>query len=85
MITFHVNSFGSYPSNFILSNKTSACSISPTLQNPQIIDVHDTTSLSGIPSNTLQAFKMLPHLQYISIKALPIETSFFKPISQIIP
>ncbi|KAL9339826.1 hypothetical protein Peur_068841 [Populus x canadensis] len=63
-----VISSGSNPSSLISINNQIASLAKPILEYPEIIEFHDTKSLSPISSNTFRANPISPHLASIVVK-----------------
>ncbi|KAI9378756.1 hypothetical protein POPTR_018G144960v4 [Populus trichocarpa] len=63
-----VISSGSNPSSLISINNQIASLAKPILEYPEIIEFHDTKSLSPISSNTFRANPISPHLASFVVK-----------------
>uniref|UniRef100_A0A2P2QA48 Uncharacterized protein n=1 Tax=Rhizophora mucronata TaxID=61149 RepID=A0A2P2QA48_RHIMU len=66
----YVISFGSIPNSIILAISSTASSPNECIASPPNMAFHTNTSLSFISLNTFRAISILPHLLYISIKAV---------------
>uniref|UniRef100_A0A0A9DNM8 Uncharacterized protein n=1 Tax=Arundo donax TaxID=35708 RepID=A0A0A9DNM8_ARUDO len=62
--------FGATPSDFIKSKNLNASTLLPFCAKPEIMVLHEITSLWGILWNKASASSKLPHLQYMSRSAL---------------
>ena len=61
---------GATPSDFIRSKTLNATVLLPFCAKPEIMVLHEITSLSGILRNKASASCSVPHLQYMSRSAL---------------
>eukprot|EP01018_Ginkgo_biloba_P009891 Gb_09356 [translate_table: standard] len=75
-----VTSSGFMPSRCICSKSLRASWPCPCWAHPTIITVHETTSRFCIILNTLCESSILPHLEYMSTRAFPTDTSNSNPV-----